>query len=226
MKFIAYYRVSTLKQGASGLGLEAQRSTVEAHIKELGGSVWREYVEVCSGTRNDRVRLTEAMRECRLTGATLVIAKLDRLSRDRRFLMELADSKLKFICSDMREANPLTIGMMAVMADYETKLISARTKAALSAAKNRGVVLGNPKLALVRNTDTTKAREVHIALSKERNNEILLIINDLMYNSPKSSLRKIAELLNEAGYKTARGSQFSSVQVMRILRGNEAKTVA
>jgi DNA invertase Pin-like site-specific DNA recombinase len=217
MKYVAYYRVSTAKQGQSGLGLEAQRNTVETHISNLNGVIAGEYIEVSSGRNNDRKQLHEALKTCRLTGATLVIAKLDRLSRDRRFLMELADSKLNFICCDMPEANQLTIGIIAVMADYESKLISERTKVALKAAKARGVTLGNPKLNQVRNDDTSKARSIWAEQSQSRNSELLGVINELIAKHGNQSTRKLAGLLNEAGYTTARGKQFTSTQVHRLL---------
>jgi DNA invertase Pin-like site-specific DNA recombinase len=218
MNYVSYLRVSTAKQGVSGLGLEAQREAVANYIRVVGGSVSSEYVEVCSGKRNDREKLLEAMRECRLTGSTLVIAKLDRLSRNSRFLMELQESKLKFVCCDMPEANELTIGIMAVMAQHETKMISTRTKAALQAAKARGVVLGNrTNLDSVRFSDTTQARAKHIETSKARNNDMRGVLEGLKVRYPDSSLRQLASLLNEAGYLTARGREFTATQVSRIL---------
>ncbi len=218
MNYVSYLRVSTAKQGISGLGLEAQREAVSNYMRTISGSVSSEYVEVCSGKNNDRKKLQEAMRECRLTGSTLVIAKLDRLSRNSRFLMELQESKLKFVCCDMPEANELTIGIMAVMAQHETKMISTRTKAALQAAKARGVVLGNrTNLDKVRFTDTTRARATHIESSKARNNDMRGVLEGLKTRRPDSSLRELAAMLNEAGYLTARGKTFTATQVSRIL---------
>jgi DNA invertase Pin-like site-specific DNA recombinase len=218
MNYVSYLRVSTAKQGISGLGLEAQREAVANYMRTINGSVSSEYVEVCSGKNNDRKKLQEAMRECRLTGSTLVIAKLDRLSRNSRFLMELQESKLKFVCCDMPEANELTIGIMAVMAQHETKMISTRTKAALQAAKARGVVLGNrTNLDSVRFTDTTRARAMHIESSKARNNDMRGVLEGLKARHADSSLRELASMLNEAGYLTARGKTFTATQVSRIL---------
>jgi len=218
MNYVSYLRVSTAKQGVSGLGLEAQREAVANYMRAVGGSVSNEYVEVCSGKKNGREKLLEAMRECRLTGSTLVIAKLDRLSRNSRFLMELQESKLKFICCDMPEANELTIGIMAVMAQHETKMISTRTKAALQAAKARGVVLGNrTNLDEVRFSDTTQARAKHIETSKARNSDMRGVLEGLQTRYPDSSLRQLASKLNEAGYLTARGREFTATQVSRIL---------
>ena len=150
-KFVAYYRVSTAKQGKSGLGLEAQQAATATYLGRVGGDLVKSFSEVESGSNNNRVELHKALRECRLTGATLLIAKLDRLSRDRRFLMDLQESSINFVCCDMPEANNLTVGLLACLADYERELISERTKAALQAAKARGVKLGNPSLGLVRN---------------------------------------------------------------------------
>jgi DNA invertase Pin-like site-specific DNA recombinase len=153
-KHINYYRVSTAKQGLSGLGLEAQKNTALEYLSRVGGELIESYTDIESGSKNNRPELEKALRKCRLTGATLLIAKLDRLSRNRRFLMDLQDSSINFVCCDMPEANNLTVGLLACMADYERELISERTKAALEAAKARGVVLGNPNLGLVRNTDS------------------------------------------------------------------------
>nr|WP_321182344.1 recombinase family protein [Methylobacterium sp. Leaf122] len=145
--FVAYLRVSTQRQGRSGLGLEAQRKAVADF---LAGGSWRhvaELVEVESGARDARPRLAEALALCRLHGATLVIAKLDRLSRDAAFLLNLQKAGVRFVAADMPEANELVelvVGIMAVVAQAERKMISARTKAALAAAKAWGVRLGNP----------------------------------------------------------------------------------
>src|SRR6516164_1733158 len=141
-KFVAYYRVSTQKQGRSGLGLEAQRHAV---AEFLNGGDWKivgEFTEVESGKRSDRPELARALAMCRLHGARLVIAKLDRLSRNAHFLFGLQEAGVDFVAADMPNANQLTVGIMAVVAQDEAKRISERTKAALAAAERRGTVLG------------------------------------------------------------------------------------
>jgi DNA invertase Pin-like site-specific DNA recombinase len=217
-KHINYYRVSTAKQGLSGLGLEAQKNTALEYLSRVGGELIESYTDIESGSKNNRPELEKALRKCRLTGATLLIAKLDRLSRNRRFLMDLQDSSINFVCCDMPEANNLTVGLLACMADYERELISERTKAALKAAKARGVVLGNPNLGLVRNTDTTAARAALTAQAKARNSELKHVIEEIKesYSSPLS-LRQIAKHLNDAGYTTARGKSFQGNSVNRIV---------
>src|SRR6516164_2276317 len=141
-KFVAYYRVSTQKQGRSGLGLEAQRQAV---AEFLNGGDWKivaELTEVESGKKSDRPELVKALAMCRLHGARLVIAKLDRLSRNAHFLFGLQEAGVDFVAADMPNANQLTVGIMAVVAQDEAKRISERTKAALQAAKKRGTKLG------------------------------------------------------------------------------------
>ena len=132
-KFVSYLRVSTAKQGASGLGLEAQRTAVANFLNGGRWSVIRELVEIESGKRDNRPKLAEAMALCRLHGATLLVAKLDRLSRDAAFLMNLQKAGVRFIAADMPEANEMTVGIMAVVAQAERKAISRRTKEALAA---------------------------------------------------------------------------------------------
>src|SRR4249919_3203898 len=144
-KFVSYLRVSGKRQGISGLGLEAQRHAVTSF---LNGGKWQlveEHVEVESG-KDDRNRpaLHKALEACKVYGATLVIAKLDRLSRDAHFLTGLQKDGVKFVAADMPEANEMVVGIMALVAQAERRMISERTKAALQAAKARGVMLGNP----------------------------------------------------------------------------------
>src|SRR5918997_3509645 len=143
-KFVAYYRVSTAKQGRSGLGLEAQQ---EAERNYLNGGSWQlvnEVVEVESGKRNDRPKLAEALRLCRLHGATLIIAKLDRLARNVAFISNLMERGEEFMAVDFPQANRLTVSILAAVAEHEAAMISARTRAALAEAKRRGVRLGTP----------------------------------------------------------------------------------
>lgn len=138
--YVAYYRVSTERQGKSGLGLDAQRATVQSFAGE--GTILGEYVEVESGANNARQELASAIGHARLSGATLIIARLDRLSRNVAFIAALMDSGIDFVCCDNPHANRFTIHVLAAMAEYERGLISERTKAALAAAKKRGKKLG------------------------------------------------------------------------------------
>ena len=218
MKFIAYYRVSTIKQGQSGLGLEAQQAAVAEYLNSNTGDLVTEYTEIQSGSKDNRPELQAALRQCRLTGATLLIAKLDRLSRNRSFLMSVQDSSVKFVAVDMPEANHFTVGLMACLADYERELISERTKSALKAAKARGVRLGNPKLAEVRHSDTTAASKARTSKAKQRNAEILEIINEMRDSAGTPlSLRDLTARLNAAGYKTSRGKEWHPTSVSRVL---------
>ena len=149
-KFVAYYRVSTDKQGQSGLGLDAQRQAVMTY---LNGGPWKliaEHTEVETGKRADRPELQKALAACRKLKAKLVIAKLDRLSRNLAFIATLMDSNVEFIAADNPHANRLTVHILAAVAEYERTAISERTRAALQAAKHRGVKLGGPRLAAAR----------------------------------------------------------------------------
>ena len=143
-KFVAYFRVSTQRQGASGLGLEAQREAVRQYLKGSEWSVVAEFVEVESGrkTEQDRPKLREALSLCKKQGAVLLVAKLDRLARSVHFISGLMQAGVKFVAADMPEANELTVHIMAAFAEHEAKRISQRTKDALAAARARGVVLG------------------------------------------------------------------------------------
>jgi DNA invertase Pin-like site-specific DNA recombinase len=153
--FVAYYRVSTQRQGRSGLGLEAQQKAVRDH---LNGGNWRivdEFTEVESGTRPGRPKLAQALKTCRALGATLIIAKLDRLARNVHFVSGLMESGVEFTAVDFPQANRLTVHILAAVAEHEAKMISERTKAALAAAKRRGVKLGGDRGARL----TAKARQ-------------------------------------------------------------------
>lgn len=219
-RFISYLRVSTARQGASGLGLEAQR---EAVCRYLNGGHWQlvqEIVEVESGKRNDRPAIAEALRLCRLHKATLVIAKLDRLARNVHFISSLMESGVDFVACDFPEANRLTVHILAAVAEHEASMISARTKAALEAAKVRGVVLGGQRGSLERMAGmaakgTRISATVRQGAAAKRREDLLPVIADLKANGA-ASLRAIAQGLNGAGLTTARGRQWTATQVMRV----------
>ena len=216
--FVSYLRFSTVRQGASGLGLEAQRQAVADY---LNGGNWKlitEVVEVESGKRSDRPKLDEARRLCRLHNATLVIAKLDRLSRDAHFLLGLEKAGVDFVAADMPSANRLTVGIMAMVADEKRRMISARTKAALTAAKARGVKLGGDRgnLPQVQRQGSALGVRARIAKANDRATLVAEAIADLK-TSGATSLRQIAAGLNGRGIKTPRGGEWSAVQVQRVI---------
>jgi DNA invertase Pin-like site-specific DNA recombinase len=205
-KFIAYYRASTAQQGRSGLGLEGQQGAVRAF---LNGGCWQllaEFTEVESGAHNARPELAKALTACGLKGATLVIAKLDRLSRDAHFLLGLAKAGVDFVAADMPNANRLTVGIMAMVAEEERRTISARTKAALAAAKARGVTLGGwrggPKLDGRLGADANRKQAAAFAA------KLAPIVGEM--RSRGLSLRKIAAELATQGIRTQRGGQWSA----------------
>lgn len=216
-KYVAYLRVSTQKQGRSGLGLEAQREAVRQFVASRGGRIIApEFVEVETGKRNDRPELVKALKRCRATGATLVVAKLDRLSRNAAFLMTLRDSGVQFVAADLPEANTMTVGVMAVVAQHEREAISARTKAALAAAKRRGVQLGGlrPGAANIRRYQKAGVQAA-IARANERLQDVA---DDLRSLSGEGlSLNAIARRLNEQDVRTARGGTWTATAVRRAL---------
>jgi DNA invertase Pin-like site-specific DNA recombinase len=194
--------------------LNHNNQPVEQFVKHHGGEIIETRTESESGKKDNRPELDKAIRRCLLTGATLIMAKLDRLSRDIAFIANLQKSKVDFTCCDMPEANTLTIGMMAVLAQYERELISERTKEGLAAAKARGTKLGNPHLHLVRNSDTTAATQAAAEKAEERNAQVRELITKFEAEAGTAlSLRKLAQRLNDAGYTTARGKQFRATQV-------------
>lgn len=218
-KFVSYLRVSTKRQGASGLGLEAQRAAVASYLNGGAWSLVAEVVEVESGKRDDnRPRLAEALRLCRVHGATLVIAKLDRLSRDAHFLLGLEKAGVEFVACDMPSANRLTVGIMAMVADEERRMISARTKAALAAAKARGVKLGGDRgnIRSVAAQGTEASSTVRAAQADQRAADLAPIVADLQA-AGVTSLRGLAAALNDRGIHTARGGAWSATQVSRLL---------
>jgi DNA invertase Pin-like site-specific DNA recombinase len=185
----------------------------------LNGGPWeviKEFVEVESGSLDSRPKLAEALALCRLHNAILVIAKLDRLSRDAHFLLGLQKAGVRFVAADMPEANELVVGIMAMVAQAERKMISKRTKEALAAAKARGVKLGNPQNLRNRELGGINGRSTRTKLAIDRAADLHPIISDLRLTGAKS-LREIAAGLNERHIPTARGCEWSAVQVKRIL---------
>lgn len=212
-RFVAYYRVSTAKQGHSGLGLEAQQQAVRQY---LNGGAWElvgEFTEIESGKKDDRPQLAAALAACRRFKAILVIAKLDRLARNVAFIANLMETKTEFVAVDLPDANELTIHIMAAMAQHERKMISARTKAALAAAKARGTTLGGFRgvvvnQALGTQTNADRAREwAQGGVGKE--------VADMKARG--WSLWEIAHHLNDLGVKTRRGGDWQATTVKRVL---------
>jgi DNA invertase Pin-like site-specific DNA recombinase len=211
--FVAYLRVSTQRQGRSGLGLEAQRHAVAEHARAQGSPIIREYVEVESGKRQDRPQLEAALRDCKRTGAKLLVAKLDRLSRNAAFLLTLQDSKVPFVCADNPNANELTVGLLAVIAQDEARRISERTKAALAAAKRRGVKLGGK-----RNGSGWKARNQRLGSEAiaARANAFAQDLREVLADIGPGSLRRVASELQRRNIRTPRGGTWTAAAVHRL----------
>ncbi len=217
-KFVSYYRVSTQKQGRSGLGLEAQKAAVEAYLKAHGGVELASYTEIESGNTNTRPQLQAALLRCRQTRATLLVAKLDRLSRNAAFLMNLRDSQIKFQALDIPEANTLTLGVLAVLAQHERELISARTRAALAARKARGLPLGTPRdLSAYAKQASKLGCEVNAAKARARAAEIADPLKEAR-QAGCVSLRQVAAHLNKLGITTPRGKAWTATAVKNAQR--------
>lgn len=220
-KFVAYYRVSTARQGRSGLGLDAQRQAVAAFLNGGAWSLVAEFTEVESGKDNARPQLAAALAACRLHGARLVIAKLDRLSRNAAFLLTLRDGGVRFVAADMPDANEMTIGILAVVAQHEREQISARTKAALAVAKARGRKLGNPANLRNQALGSVRGNAARSGKAKARVVDLAPVVTRLR-EAGATSLRELAEGLNREGIPAARGGGWSATQVARVLARMEA----
>jgi DNA invertase Pin-like site-specific DNA recombinase len=204
---VAYLRVSTQRQGASGLGLEAQQEAIERYAATTGQSVLATFTEVESGAAKDRPQLSAALDLCRRRKATLLIARLDRLSRNLAFVAQLLDANVEIKAADMPEANRLMLQMVAVFAEHERRLISERTRAALAAAKNRGVRLGvNGQVlaALHRQAAQAYAWDMRDAV-------------ELCRADGATTCRAIAAALNERGFASREGGRWHASNVVRLL---------
>jgi DNA invertase Pin-like site-specific DNA recombinase len=223
MCYIAYYRVSTTKQGQSGLGLEAQQATVEKFAERLGGEVIAAYTDIESGKSNKRVELSKAMEQAKASGATLLIAKLDRLSRDVNFISGLMKADIAFMACDNPHATKLTIHIFAAIAEHEREQISKRTKEALRALKARGEKLGRAENL------TAAGRAKGVAAIKQNAHEdkhnrraaaLALALRKAGYN-----WSQIANQLNSQDYTTRKGKTFQAVQVQRLVERAKATTI-
>ena len=205
--------------------MEAQRAAVDAY---LNGGSWRlleEYLEVESGKKNDRPQLAKALHHAKVTGATLVIAKLDRLSRDAHFLLGLDKAGVDFVAADMPHANRLTVGIMALVAEQEREAISKRTKEVLAAAKRRGVKLGNPNgAAALRKAGKGNAAAVARVqeAAHQRAEDLQPVIQELQEHGI-TGLRAIGRALNERGVVTPRGGKWHPTSVLRVMERMAAR---
>lgn len=231
-KFVAYYRVSTAEQGASGLGLAAQRQAVQTFLIAGAAELVGEFEEIESGKRSDRPQLARAIERCRLTGSKLLIAKLDRLSRNVHFLSGLMEKGVDFVACDMPSANPLTVHILAAVAQQEREAISTRTKGALQAIKAKLAQdgehvsrrsgrtlsrLGNPNGLSVSRPDLGAAamREKAQVFA----DSVLPTIREILLSeaSERRSLADLAQCLNQRRILTARGREWTPMAVKRVL---------
>lgn len=218
--YVPYYRVSTARQGQSGLGLEAQRAAVAAFVGDPS-QLLGEFVEIESGKKNQRPQLLAAIAAARAVGATLLIAKLDRLSRNAGFIFALRDSGVNFVCCDMPDANTLTVGLFAVIAQHEREMISKRTIDALTAKKVRGAVLGTPAnmtpAAIAKSLDVRQEN----ARTNQQNQQAARLSG--LLHAKGHTLQQIAQELNAGGYRTRRGQLFFPMSVQRLLKRRTAQ---
>jgi DNA invertase Pin-like site-specific DNA recombinase len=227
---IAYFRVSTKRQGESGLGLEGQAAAVEAFAKQTGKPIVARYVEVESGRKSDRPELARALAHARRNKGTLAVAKLDRLARDVEFLARVMNADADFVACDNPAANRLTLHILAAVAEAEAKAISERTIAALAAAKRRGAKLGSARPGhwegreQARLDGLAKARVVAASVRSERAEEAYADLCPAMaeMRANGKSLAAIAEQLNLEGHTTRRGRPWNPMQVARVLARQSA----
>lgn len=216
MNYIIYYRVSTTRQGQSGLGLKAQEQAVYNFLRPTD-RVLNTFIEVESGRKNDRPKLLSAIQTARLKNATVLIAKIDRLARSVKFITDLQESKVKFTACDCPEANETMVQILAVMAQWEAKQISLRTKLALKQATLRGVTLGNPQNLKT----TTEDRQKGVIKLKEKADafaeSMLPVIADIREEGIHTYLG-ISKELNSRQFRTVRNCAWTPTAVKNLLR--------
>ena len=221
MKYVAYYRVSTNKQGRSGLGLEGQQKSVMNCLSQIPNcELVASFTEIESGKIDDRPHLNEALQLCKANTYTLLIAKLDRLSRNVEFLFHIKNSGVDIHCVDLPQLNTLTLGIYATLAQHERELIGQRTKAALQAKKARGVKLGAPN-ATFTNIMRTNALEAIQKKAQSNENTIRAVEAIRMKLQETKNLSQIAAYLNEKHFQTAKGKAFRAEQVKRLIEKYE-----
>jgi DNA invertase Pin-like site-specific DNA recombinase len=229
-KIVAYYRVSTKRQGESGLGLEGQQAAVAAFAKQHGASIVANYVEVESGKRSDRPVLAQALGHARLAKATLVVAKLDRLARNVAFLSALMESGVDFVACDNEHANRLTIHILAAVAEAEAKAISERTKTALAAAKRRGVKLGSARPGhwegRESKRDPRKASQAAALARQKATFDTYAFLMPTIRESRTSgqTFQQIADTLNANGHATRSGKSWTATAALRVWRMTESQS--
>ena len=221
-KYVAYLRVSTQKQGYSGLGLEAQREIIHNYLHDT--IPISEYVEVESGRKSDRPKLKEALSQCRKEGAILIVAKLDRLARSVSFLSSLLESDVEIVFCDFPQANKMVLHIISAISQYEAELTAARTKAALQAKKARGFRLGNPEHLLDKHEEaiqnsikTCKAK----ADSNPNNKRAIALLRTLV--KEEHTYQEMAEILNREGFVSSYGCSFTKSTVYKLIKRNNLK---
>ena len=219
--YISYLRQSTIKQQVSGLGIEAQREIIKTYVKD-DSKILKEYIETETGRNNHRLKLAEALDRCRQTGAVLICAKLDRLSRNVAFTSKLLESDVEIVFCDFPKANRLILHIISSIAEYEANLISERTKQSLKAKKDKGIKLGKPEnllnnhaRAIANSIKTNRAK----ALTNENNKRALALI--IMMRKENKTYLQITLALNRQGFKTSKGYRFTTSQVWRLYKRHQ-----
>jgi len=215
MKFVIYRRVSTSRQFNSGLGLEAQSESVRRYLStQPDAKVLADLVEAESGKNDERPILRQAVELCRKENATLLVSKIDRLSRSLRLIMMLEQYKLPFIAADNPEMNELVCHIMVALAQSERKTIATRVREALRQAKIRGVKLGGPNIEAARQL----ANKARTEKAKEQNDRLRKVVQETMAKAGLTKLADIAQALNFRGIKTSRGCEFTPTHIHRLLK--------
>lgn len=226
VKFVAYLRVSTEKQGYSGLGLLAQREIIQNYLRDTNPIA--EYVEVECGRKTDkgRPKLKEALEQCRKHDAKLIVAKLDRLARNVAFLSQLLESDVDIVFCDFPQANKMVLHILAAISQYEAELIATRTKQALAAKKQRGFTLGNPEhlmdsldIAIAKAAETNKRKA-----EENPNNKRATAMLKVLAKEGRT-LQEMADYLNHEGFTTSRGCKFSRSSIRVLLQRNQIERI-